>query len=198
VRLQFRSARSSSFVCFVALCLAATEAVASQVIITVTGTMSSGHDSSGVFGPTNGDLTGKNFTLVFTVDDTAGVKNTATCGGVPYFTSITSTTSSNPATATLTIGGGSFTFGVLNASYEANSEVAWYYASAPTCSADSQIYLAAGDGYYGNGSGLNGYVYPATGTILTSNSNWEAPFFDSNLYVSPVGAGSLQFEISEH
>jgi hypothetical protein len=182
--------------CFASLYLSA-DAFAARVFITVTGVLASGTDYSGVFGTQGGDLTGESFTLVFTVDDTAGVQNKATCsGGVSDFTSITSTASSNPATATLTIGGGSFTFGVLNASYEANSEVA-RYASTSTCSVDSQIYLAAGDGYYGNGSGLNGYVYPATGTILTSNANWEGSFSDANLYVSPVGAGSLQFEISE-
>jgi hypothetical protein len=170
---------------------------AAQVVITITGAVASAHDISGVFGPPNGDLTGNTFTLVFTFDDTQGTPTTASCGGMPYQTGITSTPTSSPGTATLTIGGKSFTFGVLNAGFEANSEVYRSYASNPSCSANSLIYLSAGDGYYLNGSGINGHVEPADGTILTSNPNWEAPFSDSNLYANPNNDYTISFEISE-
>jgi hypothetical protein len=178
------------------LCLA-TEALASQVVITVTGTVASGDDLSGVFGPPNGNLTGDTFTLVFTFDDTLGTQTTLSCGGMPYQTSITSTPTSNPGTATLTIGGKSFTSGVLNASYGANSETYRSYASNSSCSANSLIYLSVGDGYLDNGSGINGFVEPADGTILTSNPNWEAPLSDSNLYANPNNDYTISFEISE-
>jgi hypothetical protein len=75
--------------------------------------VSSGTDISGLFGPQNGDLTSESFTLVFTPDDAAEVQNTAT---LPrrrsLFTSITGITSSNPATATATIGGGYYQKGL--------------------------------------------------------------------------------------
>jgi hypothetical protein len=183
---------------FLCALMMATAARGNQIVITITGVASDGLDVSGVFGPPNTLLAGQNFTLVFTVDDTKGVQNQAVCpGNIPYVTSIESTPTSNPATATLTINGHSFTFGVLNAAYGADSEVQ-RYAPTPTCSAGSSMYFLAGDGYYGNGSGLNGYVYPATGTLLSSDPSWESPFTDSDLYVSPVGAGSLQYEISEY
>jgi hypothetical protein len=81
----------------------------------VTGVVGSGVDDSGVFGPQGGNLATDPFSLVFTFDDTKGAQAVATCGGIPYLASITNTESSNPGTATLTVGSGSFTFGVLNA-----------------------------------------------------------------------------------
>jgi hypothetical protein len=163
--------------------------LASQVDITITGLVLSGADNSGVFGAPNTNLTGDPYSLVFTFDDTKGIQTMATCNGTPYFISIASTSSSNPGTATLRIGAGSFTFGVLNAAYQADSEAA---KNDPPCN-DSEIGLAAGDGYFGNGSGLNGTVEAAAGTTFGSNPGWAAPFSDSNL----AGGESLQFEISE-
>lgn len=196
MRYVFGLTRLASIAFLSALCLPI-QIEASEVTVTITGVMAGGSDETGVFGPPNASLAGQNFTLVFNVDDTKGVQDQSTCpGNIPYATYIESTPLSNPATATLTINGHSFTFGLINAAYEADSEVQ-RYASTPTCGAGSSMYLAVGDGYYGNGSGLDGSVYPATGTILTANPNWEAPFSDSNLFVSPVDAGTLQFEISE-
>jgi hypothetical protein len=117
-------------------------ALASKVVATITGTVFSASDNSGTFGPPNSELAGDNFSLVFTFDDTKGVQNVATSNGVPYFSSITSTASSNPGTAVLTINAESFEFGVLNAAEGANSEFARY---APS---NSTVYLAAGDGHY--------------------------------------------------
>jgi hypothetical protein len=167
--------------------------IASQIEITVTGVVGSAVDDSGVFGPQNGDLAADPFSLVFTFDDTQGTQAVATCGGIPYLVSITNTASSNPGTATLTIGSGSFTFGVLNASYGASSEAG---KIDPACS-DAGIYLAAGDGYYGDGSGLNGTVYAAPDTTFGTDPSWDAPFSDSNLYANPASDATLQFEISE-
>jgi hypothetical protein len=164
--------------------------IASQIQITVTGVVGSGVDDSGVFGPQNGDIATEPFSLVFTFDDTKGMQAVETCGGIPYFVSITNTGSSNPGTATLTIGSGSFTFGVLNASYGASSE------AEKSCS-DAQISLAAGDGYYGDGSGLDGSVSAAPDTTFGTDPSWDAPFSDSNLYANPASDATLSFEITE-
>lgn len=163
-------------------------AFGTEITATITGTVASGDDISGVFGPANSSLAGQNFTLTFAFDDSKGVQNTALNNGKPDFSSITSTSSSNPGTATLDIGSGSFTFGVVNAAQLADSEFARY---APP--ADSEVYLLAGDGHYGRGSGIAGYVYPATDTILTPDYYWEDSFSDSNL----DNIASLSFEISE-
>jgi hypothetical protein len=60
--------------------------------------------------------------------------------------------------------------------------------------------LQAGDGSYGsNWNNLQGTVYPAKGTALTTNPSWEAAFSDANLYVSPSPSNnySLSFGILE-
>jgi hypothetical protein len=148
--------------------------LASEIEITVTGSVIEGH-SSGVFGPPNANLAGSAFDLVFTFDDTLGVQMTATCNGTPYFVGINSTSSTNPGTATLSIGGGSFTFGILNAQSEFDSE-----ARKESC-LDNTIFLSAGDGFFGDGSGINGTVQAAAGTTFGANPGWAAPFSDSNL-----------------
>lgn len=145
---------------------------ASQIDITVTGVVLSVADTSGVFGTPNTDLTGDPYQLVFNFDDTLGTQAVANCNGTPYFISIASTSSSNPGTATLSIGAHSFTFGVLNANYQASSEAG---KNDPPCN-DSEIYLAAGDGYFGDGSGINGTVEAAAGTTFGNNHGWAAPF----------------------
>jgi hypothetical protein len=170
---------------------------AAKVAITITGTVAGANDISGVFGPPNSDLskTKPQFTLVFTIDDTKGTSTQpGICGGVLYFSEITSTASSDPGTAALTINGQSFTFGVLNAAQSAALTVT-RNAPGPNCGAGSQIYVLVGDGHYLGGSGLSGYVYPASRTILTPNASWEAPFANSNLL--DTSHGSISFEISE-
>jgi hypothetical protein len=172
-----------------AICGPIQAAHATEIIATITGTVASGNDNSGVFGPANSKLAGDAFTLTFTFDDSKGVQNVGLDNGVPDFSSITSTAISNPGTATLTIGADSFTFGVINTAKGAYSEFARY---APP-GADSQVFLVAGDGYYLGGSAIEGYVYPATGSVLTRDYDWEDSFSDSSLH----NTASLSFEISE-
>jgi hypothetical protein len=160
-----------------------------EIIAPITGTVASGNDNSGVFGPAKSKLAGRAFTLTFTFDDSKGIQNVDLNNCVPDFSSITSTATSNSGTATLTISADSFTFGVLNTAEGAYSEFARY---APH-GADSQVFLTAGDGYYLGGSGIGGYVHPATGSILTPDYDWKDSFSDSNLY----NTASLSFEISE-
>ena len=189
----FRFARLVPMLCCVVSLSAPKQVIAKNVVITITGTLASGLDISGTFGPPNSSLAQKMFTLVFTVDPSKGTPDTELCSnGLPYYTAIISTNTSNPATATLSLNGHSFTFGVLNAAYAAYSTVSRQYAHYPNCNADSLITLTAGDGYYGDGSGLSGNIRPATGTILTSDPNWPDSFTDDNLFPSSIG-----FEISE-
>jgi hypothetical protein len=161
---------------------------ASTIQVTVTGTVLSG-DSSGVFGPPSTDLTGSAYDLVFTFDDSLGVQTRATCNGTPYFVAIDSTATSNPGTATLSINGGSFTFGVLNAQSQFESEA----RKLDPCD-DDEISLSAGDGHFGDGSGISGSVDAASRTTFGANAGWAAPFSDSNL----EGGESFGFEISEY
>jgi hypothetical protein len=172
-----------------AICGPIQGARATEIIATITGIVASGNDNSGVFGPANSKLAGDAFTLTFAFDSSKGVQNVGLDDGVPDFSSITSTATSNPGTATLTIGTDSFTFGVINTAKGAYSEFARY---APP-GADSQVFLVAGDGYYLGGSGIEGYVHPATSSILTPYYDWEDSFSDSNL----SNTASLSFEISE-
>jgi hypothetical protein len=172
--------------CFAAL-LVPQQTRAAKVVITVTGTVGIGVDTSGVFGPPDSSLLGEPFTLVFTVDDTAGVQNTANCpNGLPYSSSITSTATSNPATAVLTIGSGSFTFGVSSGPSSA------ILLDIPNCfDVASLIYLGVDDVATGVNNSVGGYVYPTPGTVLTTNISWEAPFSNANIF-SDLGFSILE------
>jgi hypothetical protein len=164
---------------------------AADVTITITGTVFSGTDQTGVFGvPKNTDLTGKPYTLTFTFDDTKGTEAFTSTGLY-----IENTSASNPGTAVLQIGDGSFGFGTLGFSpYSSQARV-----SAAGSVTNSEYSLIAGDGSYGsNWNDIQGTISPAKGTVLTTNPSWEAAFSNSNLAVySPSDNYSLSFGIIE-
>jgi hypothetical protein len=87
------------------------------VVTTIVGTVVSGEDQGsngvGVFGqPGRTALTGKNFTLVYTFDDTKGQPTPpVTINGKVVQTGIQTTTTSSPGTAALTINGVTISFG---------------------------------------------------------------------------------------
>jgi hypothetical protein len=166
-------------------------AQAASVTITITGTVFSGTDVTGVFGfPKNTDLTGKPFTLTFTFDDTKGIE--AFTSTASY---IENTSASNPGTALLEIGDGSFGFGTLGFSpYSSQARV-----SAAGSVTNSEYSLLAGDGNYGgNWNDIQGTISPANGTVLTTNPSWEGAFSNSNLAVySPSDNYSFTFGIIE-
>lgn len=88
-------------------------ASAATVTITITGTMASGTDDTGVFGfPPKTDLTKQPFSVTFTFDDTKGKSN-----DIPPCESeredIESESGTSPGTAVLTIGGKQWSFGTL-------------------------------------------------------------------------------------
>ncbi len=95
---------------------------ATLITETITGTVTSGTDTTGVFGASNGNLTGDSYILVYTADDTKGQQSVSNdLFGVPTYSTITSgsnyPTITNPTTAVLTINtpqnpqGVSYTYG---------------------------------------------------------------------------------------
>jgi hypothetical protein len=80
---------------------------AATVIATITGTVGSGTDVTGVFGAANSNLAGAAFAVVYTIDDSAGVRS----DNPPTFSSISGRDSANPVSATLTINGRSVSLG---------------------------------------------------------------------------------------
>src|ERR1700678_1539749 len=86
-----------------------TTARASTVVLTMTGALSSGTDTSGMWGYIPGAPipAGTRFTLVFTFNDKLGTGTLFDGSGNSY---IETQGTSNPGTATLTINKRSFTF----------------------------------------------------------------------------------------
>ncbi len=169
--------------------------LASQVTATITGTVFSGTDTTGVFGLPHTDLTGELYTLVFIFDDTLGEQSTMTCAdGTPYYSVIDATKTSSPGTATLSIGGsapfpiGGGAFG--QTAVDVSNAV--IYAST-SCSSYSEagysVQVAYGAGgffgtsYVGDGN-VAPYLFPAVGTQLSTSANWEAPISDAPLDTS--------------
>lgn len=159
-------------------------AMASEVAITVTGSVLLGTDTSGVFGfAPRTDLAGKPYTLTFTFDDSLGTGSFSSDQSY-----IKNTSTSNPGTAVLQIGSGSFAFGTTQYSPLATSEAYKRVIGA------SSYYLEANDGNYGGEwNDIQGTVYPATGTLLATDPSWEAPFYNSNLYVAPLPQDRYSF-----
>jgi hypothetical protein len=129
VRVQFPLPCCLLIAWFMSVCLPQV-AEAALITVTVTGTVSSGNDETGVFIAPNTDLTGQSFTLVFTFDDTLGTEMDTT--GCPFCstedTGVTPLSADgefglypnsvglSPGTAVLTIGGGTYAFGMNPAS----------------------------------------------------------------------------------
>jgi RHS repeat-associated protein len=156
-------------------------ALANWVTATITGTMNSGQDVTGVFGFAPGTgLTGKSFTLTVTFDDTIGSPSTATCtGGTPtYYTANTSTTSVYPAvTSVLTITGGSVPFVMGKLPISSVSQTAFRYAPT-TCSSNSSVQFYDSESYAGaifNGQAYmgNGTMLPSSGHVITTDPIWN-------------------------
>jgi hypothetical protein len=184
--------RLSTVITVITLALGATmlplTSRASEIEIIVTGTVYSGTDSTGVFGlPPGTDLTGKPYTLTFTFDDTAGTQ---------AFTStqsyIESTATSNPGTAVLQIGNGSFAFGTTEYYPFAQSE-----AYKVAVGGNSYALLAGSTAYGSEWDDIQGTIYPAAGTVLSDDPSWEASFTDTNLYVYANENYSLFFGLDE-
>jgi hypothetical protein len=169
------------------------EAVASTVTVTITGTVFSGEDYSGVFGfAPSTDLHGQPFSLVYTFDDTKGAQITNTYGSVVCHTSIVNTPTSNPGTAVLKIGSGTWNlFGTLP-----GGKASSYATLSDGCGDKSGSVEIAFDVTdvapynQGNGDMVGGNVIAVDPTLVGDNT-WEYAFTNSKL--SPSGMG---FDVS--
>jgi hypothetical protein len=119
--LSLRSLRIRSRTVFtifsLGIAVMAGRADASTVTITVTGTVFTGTDYTNIFGlGTNAGLSGQQFNLVYTFDDTKGQQTVSQTPGTssPCGSTIQNVGLSNPGTAVLQIGKGTWTFGQLS------------------------------------------------------------------------------------
>jgi hypothetical protein len=168
--------------------LGASTSGAAVVTTTVTGTVSSGKDSTGVFGFAPGSsLTGQSFKLVFTFDDTKGTQSIredsqgTRCGsGITNYN--TNPPGPNPGTVVLQIGNGSWTFGTLSGFNHASSVT----RSVGNCG-DSLDYQVQDESTTGvGGDDVFSLIVPATGAVITTDYNWEDALSDSQLGNQPI------------
>jgi YD repeat-containing protein len=158
--------------------------------VTITGTVLSGTDTSGMFTGVGANLAGDTFTLTGQFDNTKGTT---------YYGSTTSyienLSGSNPGTSELDISNGTLSGSFISG----RSLTPWGSKGSVTydgSATDSSYYVLTGDGTYPGGSSIGGYIYPATGTELTTSAIWSDSFSNSSLY---TGTGSpMTFRIEEN
>jgi hypothetical protein len=180
-------------------------AYAAQVVVTVTGIVASGSDLSGVFGPLKdktkpNKLDGQNFQLSFVFDDTQGQQSVSKCAGnVPCYSSIAISDWTNRSRAVLQIGGGTFNFGGTYPPPFSTNMSLFPFADASRSVPPAQSSVSFS---IGSLSSTHAFVtiYPAPGTVLTTDYNWNAPFSSSNVafnVTTPFSANSSvgNFEI---
>ena len=150
---------------------------ASQVVITITGTISSGSDTSGsgtngLFAAPHTDLAGRSFTLTYTFDDTKGT--TTVTGSPPYKSEFVSIIPNGTGNIVLEIGGVSYTYPP-----PAGPNAPDAYRTGGELASTAYFYSSVQDQI--NDSNAVALVYPAPGEILSPDVNWESPFTYSNL-----------------
>jgi hypothetical protein len=174
---------------------------AAQVVATLTGTLSSGTDFTGVFGfPPNTDLTGQAFTLTFIFDDTKGTQQVTNCSpGVPQSTEIlgdSAAEGASPGTAVLQIGGRSWTFGT-----PPNVNLNSFASRSVPCgnNTSSRVAFSVSDvppsDYVGDNVSVN-ITTPLGSPPLTTNASWEAPFSALLLPINSFADGN-SFDIDQ-
>ena len=159
---------------FAPIALCVQHAKATLITATVTGTVTSGSDATGVFGAP-GSLAGDPYTLVYTVDDSQGsgtrVVSGPVPGAAPIGSNIGATDTSNPVTAVLTIGGGSYSFGTLSSSAVSSNVSRTIGANGNTGFNLSEIYGVANTG--GAASLVTGVSF--NNPPITPNYLWSSP-----------------------
>ena len=173
---------------------AAATARASLVTTTITGTVSSGSDVTGVFGlPAGTDLTNQPFTLTYTFDDTKGVQGCITNGVAAFpdcISQISSTPMSNPGTAVLVIAGKSYTFGTQGV----DADLYGYYLPSFELLGQegtfNYLYYYVVDAVGSGADIIAGIVFPQTGSAFPISS-WEGSFSASN-----TQSAAFEFEIA--
>jgi RHS repeat-associated protein len=184
----------------VAFCLAQ-QAKAQNVIAYVTGTVSSGTDTSetgNVFG-VGTNLAGMDFSLLYVMDQSRGSAGSSSCtgGGSEYSSNVTNTSSSNPSIATLTItnslgSGNSFTIG--GGTFGQSSIVSNVLRYAQTsCYSYSNLGFGvqanyggsySGTAYVGATSGPTIYPVPTFTGSFSSDADWFSGFTVANTTTS--------------
>jgi hypothetical protein len=165
-RVSIRAGRrSGKLTILILLALTISQARASEITVTVTGTLMRGNNH-GIFGP-DPDLTGKPFTVVFRFDDSNGRIPVPPCEGTS--TGFEGMMPYSHNTATLTINGISYEFGKAATAHSG----AWR-SIASRCSA-SQIRFQVDEGTtWANRNEVNVVINPNPGPSLTQNPDWRA------------------------
>jgi len=157
---------------------------ASQVVVTVTGSIYSGKDVSGVFGAPNSDLNGSGITVTYTFDESIGNEVTKFCGKSPCGSSLTAFGITSPGSVVIQVNGGSTFFQNFF-----NIQVARTIAPAI-----HSLYFHAGDGGY---NAATVYVTPAVATTSwTTDYRWQDAFSYSGPFTSQ--AGFVVYKSSPH
>lgn len=181
------SLHSGIWLITVMLLLALRPLSAAEIVVTLTGIVDAGWDNFPLFmvGPEvprvkgQRDLKGQPFTVVYTFGDTKGqFTPPRTCPGSA--TGITGGRQALPATAVLTIGNVSFTFGT----HMQNAHAGAWRSIASACS-ESEIDFDVNEGVSPMNNVVNFTLRPAKGTrSLAQNADWRAPVsiagFDDN------------------
>jgi RHS repeat-associated protein len=148
-----------------------------DTVAIITGTVSSGTDTTGVFGAP-GSLTGEPFTLTLPIDSSKGSQTSSTCGYGEYYSNISLNTSA-PVTAVLEIGssGGKFDFGggAPVYSYAMRYSQPCYYSVAGFGVQVNYTGALYGTAYVGNTSGPNVWAVPWTTGVLSPSADWSYP-----------------------
>jgi pimeloyl-ACP methyl ester carboxylesterase len=171
-------------------------ALSQTVVTTITGTISSGTDQTGVFGLVpNTNLTGMPFTLIMTFDASNGAPASTYCGTVLCQSSVTT---SNPGdTGELFIGNGSWTFGSLPGTVTYSADTIKVAPPQNNGSISYLIYNAgSGPEYYEAQTELTGTVGPDSGTVLDPNGNWASSFTNSNLLTYTQMSFSVDIDVN--
>jgi hypothetical protein len=177
------------FAAAASVCLAT--ANASIVTMTITGTVASGTDTTGVFGPANTNLTSQSFKLTYTFNDSIGTVH----GCAPSGLAIGGTGTSSPGTAVLQIGSGTWTFGKTAADAAGDSP----FSTAELCGEPSSISSQDSFSYAvqdSTGTPASEYVMDVvsvSGAVAAvSNVSWESP-----LSATQIQEPSGNFDILE-
>lgn len=177
---------------------------AGTVTVTITGHVSSGTDGNTsaqglVFG-TAYNISGDAYTLTFTFDDSQGTETGIACGAPSYslgYSTISNSGTSNPGTATLAIGSGSFTFdGVSMQQNSITSSVSYSYGV--NCYGwswgDYGVSVGYGTGYSASSS-VQANIYPSSTVVyenyLGTNGDWRSTIAT----ISSLYSGTFPYSI---
>jgi hypothetical protein len=196
------------FVLLVFAAALAPTARAGTVVVTITGHIYSGTDTSSlVFGLGSTLNNTMAFTLEFTYDDTKGTETGSLCsGGTAGYVSTSTSASDNPGTAKLTItSGGSSPFFTFGGGGNGQTSISSYAEMVAPAVCNSYSYAGYGvqvnysTGGFSGGSSVGAasgpLVYPYSGS-LSSNFDWRAPVSLVTLKNLPAGWYTIPFNIS--